>query len=131
MPYLTREQILATEDIQREEVSVPEWGGTVLVRGLTGAERDRYEASLISMKGSSASLKLENARARLVAIGVIDENGNRVFTTKDVEALGAKSGHALERVADVIQRLSGLSGADLSQLTQNFTIDQNGGSTSD
>ena len=36
---LTRKQILECADIPTEIVKVPEWGGEVLVKGLTGAER--------------------------------------------------------------------------------------------
>ena len=49
---LTRDQILAVSDIQTEEVHVPEWGGTVLVRGLTGAERDEFEAGMATPQGN-------------------------------------------------------------------------------
>ena len=41
---LTRDLILKADDIQTREVEVPEWGGTVLIRALTGTERDAYEA---------------------------------------------------------------------------------------
>jgi hypothetical protein len=43
--YLTRDAILQAPDLQGEDVAVPEWGGTVRVRGLSGAQRDAYEAS--------------------------------------------------------------------------------------
>ena len=38
---LTREQILGLSDLPREEVRIPEWGGVVFVRALTGSERDQ------------------------------------------------------------------------------------------
>ena len=41
---LTRDEILESEDLATETVSVPEWGGSVIVRALTGTERDAYEA---------------------------------------------------------------------------------------
>ena len=47
MKELTAAEILGTEDIVEELVEVPEWKGTVRVRGLTGRERDAYEASLL------------------------------------------------------------------------------------
>ena len=40
MAYLDKAAILTADDLGRREVAVPEWGGTVLIRGLTGAERD-------------------------------------------------------------------------------------------
>ena len=37
---LSKEQILAAEDLPHKDVPVPEWKGTVRVRALTGFERD-------------------------------------------------------------------------------------------
>ena len=42
-PMLTQEQIRAASDLKTEEVYVPEWGGSVLMRGMTGTERDAWE----------------------------------------------------------------------------------------
>lgn len=127
---LTRGQILEAEDLEWQDLNVPEWGGTVIVRGLTGKERDQYEAGILRMRGKNAQLNLQNARARLVVMGTIDEEGEPVFTMKDVDALGDKSAAAIERIASAIQRLSGLAEADVQQMVENFTIDQNGDSTS-
>lgn len=130
MAILTRKAILEIQDIERQTVNVPEWGGEVLVRGLTGRERDLFEQSMVEMRGNGASLTLENARARLVALGCIDEDGKRIFTLADVKALGEKNGYALDRVADVVRKLSGLSSSDMQELTANFTIGRSEGSTS-
>jgi hypothetical protein len=119
MAILTRDQILAADDIKRETVPVPGWGGEVIVRGLTGKERDIYEASVMRIKGTDTQLVMANARAKLVALSVIDEAGQRIFDDADVAALGQKSAEALQRVYDVAARLSGLSKSDLDDLTKN------------
>ena len=120
MALLSREAILAASDLKTEEVAVPEWGGAVLVRGLTGAERDVYEQSVLTGKGKNRDVNLKNARAKLIAMSVIDESGNRLFNTgADVEALGKKSAAAIQRVFEVAQRLSGLSDSDVEELAGN------------
>lgn len=129
MPLLTREQILGATDIITELVPVPEWGGEVLVRGLSGAERDRFEASIVDVRGKRRSVNLLNVRARLVALAIVDESGQRVFRAGDVEALGAKSAAALSRVFDAAQRLSGLSDDDVEELEKNSRSGQSDGST--
>ena len=43
---LTRDQIIEKDDVQIEEVPVPEWGGTVLIRGMSGLQREQFEASI-------------------------------------------------------------------------------------
>lgn len=116
---LTRDQILQVPDLVTEEVSVPEWGGTVLVKTLTGAERDRLEATIVSMNGKKTTTNLKNLRAKMCVASCVDEEGKPLFTEKDVEALGNKSAAALQRVFEVGMRLSGLSEEDVDELTKN------------
>ena len=118
MSLLTRDQILQAQDIARETVAVPEWGGDVLVRGLTGQERDAYEATIMSLNGTNARMNLVNARAKLVARSVVDEDGARLFGDEDVALLAKKSAAALERVFSVAQRLSGLTSSDIDELAK-------------
>lgn len=117
--FLSRDAILAADDIQREEVIVPEWGGKVLVQGLTGTERDNLEASMIRGKGKKASVNLENLRAKVCARCMIDENGTRIFSEVDIPQLARKSAAALNRVYEVAQRLSGITEEDVDELTKN------------
>jgi len=116
---LTREAILQADDLPRELVEVPEWGGALYVRALTGAERDAFEQSIVETRGKNTRMNLRNIRARLVALTVIDEDGNRLFSDDDVEALGRKSAAALNRVFEVAQRLSGLRPEDVEELAGN------------
>ena len=116
---LTRDQILKAEDIEEKYVEVPEWGGKVLVRGLTGKERDAYEKSLVEGKGKNKQINMDNARAKLVAITVVDENRKPIFTKDDIEALGKKSGRALSRVWVAATELSGIGEEELEELTKN------------
>jgi hypothetical protein len=129
---LTRDEILAVDDLQRERVNVPEWGGDVLVRSMTGTERDAFESSIISTNGTRSSMNLKNVRAKLVAWTVIDEDGDRLFpTTQDVHLLGEKSAAALQSVFEVAQRLSGLSTEDVEELAKNSEEGPNGSFGSD
>lgn len=116
---LTKEQILGAQDIQTETVEVPEWGGAVIVRGMSGRERDSFEASMIKGKGKSASVNLENLRAKLVSKCVVDEAGKRLFSDDDIPALAAKSASALNHVYEAAQRLSGVTEEDVDELTKN------------
>src|SRR5438874_1567721 len=104
---LTREEILAANDLITESVSVPEWGGAVLVRTLTAAERDAFEASCYIGRGQDRKENFVNLRARMVALSIVDATGAKPFSGDDVKALGEKSGAALDRVYAVAQRLTG------------------------
>lgn len=128
---LNRDAILSAEDLEKELVHVPEWGGHVYVRALTGAERDAFEASMVDQRGRDRKMNLKNLRARLCALTICDEEGNRLFSDADVEALGRKSAAALTRVFAVAQRLSGLTQDDVDELAGNSGETHSGDSSSD
>ena len=119
MRLLSKTAILAAQDLQTEDVEVPEWGGAVRVRSFTGRERDAFEASMVRGDGRDRKVDLTNMRARLVGLTVIDETGQRLFTDEEADLLGAKSGAALDRVFAIAQKLNGLSGSDVEELTKN------------
>ena len=119
MSLLSKTAILAAQDLQTEDVEVPEWGGAVRVRSFTGRERDAFEASMVRGEGRDRKVDLTNMRARLVGLTVIDETGQRLFTDEEADLLGAKSGAALDRVFAIAQKLNGLSGADVEELSKN------------
>jgi hypothetical protein len=132
--YLSRNDILEASDIVVEDVAVPEWHGTVRVRGLTGTERDAFEEASMHRYGKKAQnreLNLKDFRARLVSWSIVDEDGKRVFADADVQALGKKSAAALQRVFDAAARLSGLSDTDIEELIKNSQEDQSEDSGSD
>ncbi|GIV86631.1 MAG: hypothetical protein KatS3mg054_0660 [Chloroflexus sp.] len=116
---LNREQILAANDINHEVVEVPEWGGAVRVRGLTALERDRLMATFFDLEGGGRikAEKTAEYRVALAALGIVDEDGKRMFGDDDIAALGAKSPQAIERIADAVARLSGLT--DVEELEKN------------
>lgn len=118
--YLSKDAILQAHDVLIEDVEVPEWGGTVRVRGLSGLERDALEESTIEGRGKNRRVSLMNFRAKLVVRSVVDESGRRVFDDADVAALGRKSAAALNRVVEVAQRLAGITEEDVEELTQDF-----------
>jgi len=131
MTTLKRDDILKVQDIQTELVHVPEWGGDVYVKGLDGTERDLFEASFVENRGKgNTRIKLENIRAKLVALTACDENGERLFASKDAEALGKKSAAALQRVFEVAQRLSGLTPDDVEELKKGLEENPFGASLS-
>ena len=131
MALLTRDAILGADDLPKELVPVPEWGGEVYVRALAGAERDAFEQSIVERKGKSTKMNLRNMRAKLVALSAVDEDGKRLFSEEDAKLLGRKSALALNRVFEVAQRLSGLSSDDMDEMTKNSESDQSEDSISD
>jgi hypothetical protein len=130
MGYLSKAAILGASDLQTQDVHVPEWGGDVRVRGLTGTERDAFEATIAQRKGKDVKMNFQNARARLVSLSAVDESGERLFSDADVVALGGKSAAALDRLFAVAMKLSGLTPDDVKDLTENLDSGQSDDSTS-
>ena len=124
MEQLTRDMILTATDLPTETIEVPEWGGAVQVRGMTGTERDAYEAQFAQAKTSSDPAAMANFRARTCVRCIVSEDGTRLFSDRDADALGAKSAQALHRVFGVAIRLSGLGKAAVEAAEKNSASDQ-------
>lgn len=106
---------MKAEDLKRETVPVPEWGGEVIVRTMTGAERDTFESEITGKKG----VNRDNIRAKLLARVLINEEGKRLFSDNDIADLGDKSGNVLDRLFGIAQNLNGIGAKDVEELEKN------------
>jgi hypothetical protein len=113
---LTRDQIIKANDLPRETVEVPEWGGSVVVSTMSGTDRDAFESTNLAASGKP---DLRNMRAKFVAACVVDDNGERLFKASDIEALGAKNAAALDRIVKIAQRLNRIGDVQLEELKGN------------
>lgn len=128
---LTKDQILEASDLKTQAVDVPEWGGSVLVRTMTGSDRDAFEASMIiTLPDGTRQPNMTNMRAKLVALTVVDDAANRVFDATDVDRLALKCASALERVFEAAQRINGLGVSAQDDAAKNSVAAQSGVSTS-
>jgi CO/xanthine dehydrogenase FAD-binding subunit len=108
---LTRDAILAVNDTILTSVEVPEWGGTVYVRPMTGRDRDAYDMELVNSGG-----KIENMRARLAVRVVCDANGELMFKPDDAELLGKKNARALDRIYAAMESSSKVTSEGVESL---------------
>lgn len=105
VPLLDKVRILAAADFRQEVVDVPEWGGPIRLRGLSGSERAWCDRMLQEVQAGKAAAMSYNAA--LVACSAIDSDGNAVFTRAEASALASKSYEVLDRLAFKILELSG------------------------
>ena len=121
---LTREAILAHEDLITRRVEVPEWGGAVLVKVLKADEKMAYERSnTIRRRGRDGVVQIDpnekvNFRVNLAMRVCVDAAGNPLFTEADVAALGQKSAAALERIFDAACDLNRIGKRDIEELEE-------------
>lgn len=129
---LSKADIFAAQDLQTETVDVPEWGGAVIIRTMTGAQRDSYEQSLMK-RGSDGryTVDTENMRAKLVVYTAVDEQGNALFTADDLTALAGKNAAVIERLALAAQRLNGLAKDSVEDAKKNSETTTDATSSSD
>lgn len=127
---LGRDAILGAVDVQYQEVDVPEWGGKVRIKGLTAGERDTFEASILQGKGKNTSVNHKNMRAKLLAMSIVDAEGNRIFGNDDIAALGKKSSKAINRLFDIATELNGIGEDDVEELAGNSEADRSDDSSS-
>lgn len=117
---LNKKQILAAPDIKSELVHVPEWGGDVMVCGLSGAQRGELEASILEIKEKSQTVRLQFLKVRMCALAIRDEDNRRMFDDDELGELGAKSAQAIERIYTVASRLSGMDKEEVEKLAKNL-----------
>lgn len=117
---LSRETILAANDMKKVNVTVPEWGGDVWVRMLTGVERDVLDQSIAAARDTAEKTGMPGRYRVLSAIAfTTDEEGVRLFTVKDADDLNDKAGAALDRIVDAGMKLNGMREADAEEAVKN------------
>ena len=99
--------ILNFMDVRTSEVEVSEWNTTLRIKELGLDEgMSLFEKFKGLKEGEEFTLKARDI-AQVVAWGVIDEEGNRVFSDDDVPALAKKNRNALMTLYTAITALAG------------------------
>ena len=109
---LTKEEILAADDIPTKVVEVPEWGGAVVVHGMSAAERWEWNRK---NKAADGSIDIEKAMNYALIIGISEPK----FTEEDIPALRKKYGAVLDRISRAWLELSGIGEEELLKARKN------------
>jgi hypothetical protein len=121
MSTLTKEAILACSDVQYQEVEVPEWGGIVRLRSLTGDGREAYEVLAIqrSRGPKESDMDITGLRARLLSLTIVSDENELVFAEADVAALNKKSADVINRLFEIAATMNGLDVKAQEELEKN------------
>jgi hypothetical protein len=120
---LSKSAILAAFDVKTEKVSVPEWGGDVYIKTLSGTERDAFEDGY-------SNEKMKNFRPRFLVLTLCDESGERLFSDAEVDSLGKKSSTVIARLFDKAWGLNAFRTEDVDALGKDSPSGQSDDSTS-
>jgi uncharacterized protein YoaH (UPF0181 family) len=102
-----RDKILSAQDIPSEELHVKEWDVTVLVKGMSAGERITLMQNAYDQK--TQQVNMAAVYPDVVVSCVHDPvTGDAIFTPGDKDALMAKASSAIEAIAAVGLRLSGI-----------------------
>lgn len=122
---LGRDAILQNSTFKQREVPVPELGGALLVRELTGlhaAEFQRRSMALVDTQKTQIrdAKDLAELSAQVWVWGVIDQDGQALFTRDDIPRITGMPARIVDLVADAILDLSGLSQRALRRSKKNL-----------
>lgn len=122
-----RRHILDYDDTQRKIVDVPEWGGIkLLMIGMNGIERAKY---IRQFRNDDGTINYEAMYPSIIIACTHDPSTNeRVFEETDAVAVNQKSGAALERLAIIALKLSGMD-RDAEKEAGEDSSTESGGST--
>lgn len=95
---LSRESILNASPGAIVTVAVPEWGGSVCLRPLSGAE----VAAIYGKRDASSQQIVQE----LVVQSICDESGTRLFEPADAAALFDKSQASLRPLVDMVLEIN-------------------------
>jgi len=128
MKVLGKKDILDADDKYVEPLEIPEWGGSVYIRRVSGRERDRFEEMVTDDK---QKVTIKNFRAKFAVMVLCDEKGIPLFEYKDAPLLGSKFGGALDKVLEAGRRVNGISEQDVEKMVGNSDAGQSEDSGSD
>lgn len=104
--------VLARDVLKRTTILVPEWGGEIIVRELTGREAGpigRLAMEISKRQDDLEPDKITRWEALTVQSGWINEDGSRVLNGEDVEVLlDTQPYDVIQRIAKEIRQLSGM-----------------------
>lgn len=115
MSALTKEQILAANDMDLLEIEVPEWSGSVYCRVMTVGERDAYEREWIGKRETG----VENFRTKFLQRVLCSKDGELLFSAEEVALLSKKSARVMARLWDKAMKHNHLMADDVEELAKN------------
>jgi hypothetical protein len=115
MPALTKDQILAANDMDLLEIEVPEWNGSVFCRVMSVGERDAYEREWIGKRETG----VENFRTKFLQRVLCNKDGELLFSAEEVALLSKKSARVMARLWDKAMKHNHLMADDVEELAKN------------
>ena len=122
------DKIFAADDIESELIEVTQWGVTLLIKSMSAKARAVMIDS--AMSNNAGVFNIQQVMPDIVIQCTFDpETGERVFLDNDRDALMSKSAGAVEEVATVAMRLSGMTDEAVEAVGKESSPTQNDASS--
>lgn len=93
--------------------------GIVRIQNLSEGEMSRLENSVIKSKGGLNMSKLEETRRELLSLCVVDEEGTRVLSRDDVDAIAEMDGRVANDIDRGCRQHCGITDSDVEDMAKN------------
>lgn len=113
-----KDSIIAALDRKVQFYDVAAWGVTVGLRAMSVADRDMYEASVARMDLNDPE-QIANLSALLVAMSLVDKDGNNIFDHKspdDLKMLRDKSAKLIKYFFSEILSMNALTESEMTEI---------------
>jgi hypothetical protein len=110
MGTLSRDQILSANDRKTDVVEVPEWGGSVKIRSMSGAQAEEFKKLV-----DDDDLTEVQTLIKVISMSAVDDTGSQLFTDSDLEALAEKSITVLNHVAAACMKVNGFNQEEVAE----------------
>lgn len=116
---LNKAELTAKAKLREEEVHVGDVG-PLLVRELSGGDRDAYELSVLVKKGKDYETNLKDVRAKLIQRSLIDPDTDKpMYGPDELAELNALPASIMTALFDACQRLNRFTKDDIEDLAKN------------
>lgn len=107
---LNRESLLAASaDVPSQTVPVPEWGGAVIVRGMSAKELLAFQKTLEKPGGKAGEIDIdqESLAVKILIYCLFDADGNRLLDAGDEAVVQGMRGDVFQKLTRVAMQLNG------------------------
>lgn len=93
--------------------------GTVRIQSVSERERSQFEQDTLDRNGRVTKRGMMTVKPRLIIMCAVDGDGQKIFTSADIEGLMELDSITSNLIADACQKLCGITETDLEDLEKN------------
>tara|TARA_R100001244_G_scaffold1471_1_gene2177 strand:+ start:429 stop:827 length:399 start_codon:yes stop_codon:yes gene_type:complete len=120
MTIANRKALLKLCERRHIDLELADAGLTVRIQSLSEKEKSEYETQLIAKSGRGILReRLQDATRRLIALCLVDDKNERIFTGSDVNQIGEMDSFVSSRIYDACQEHCGFNKGEISETVGN------------